>query len=490
VFGFDHASAQADRALAQPGKRQIMCDEHQSRTTLALERENEIDDRAAGGLVEIAGRFVGDEDRRVRCDGARDGDALLLAAGKLGRIVVHAMAEPDIAQFGLGPAEGVDMPGQLERQSHVLARRHGRHEMEGLEDDADMPTAEDGEPILVERAQILAGDLDEAGIGAFQPGHGHEQSRFSGAGRADEAGRLAIGQRHRNALEDMDAGGAASQTQMDILQLDRRGGLLAHHAMILTYASIAVPAGTRTRPERGGIAARRGLRPYGRGFVLLQSAATFFVALMLLFIGASDMASAQTSSSRPPAGRPLKLVAFGDSLSAGYNLPGSAAFPAVLEQALRQKGVAVEIVNAGVSGDTTQGGLERLDWSVPDGTDGVILELGANDALRGVDPTQTRQALEAMITRLKQRKIPVMLAGMYAPRNLGADYAKRFDAIYRELAEKHGLVLYPFFLEGIAGDRALNQADGLHPTAEGVTVIVRNILPTVERFIATLPARS
>ncbi|MCO5090535.1 arylesterase [Bosea sp. (in: a-proteobacteria)] len=192
----------------------------------------------------------------------------------------------------------------------------------------------------------------------------------------------------------------------------------------------------------------------------------------------------------PNSARPLKLVAFGDSLTAGYNLPAASAFPAVLEAALRARGIAVEIVNAGVSGDTTQGGLERLDWSVPEGTDGVVLELGANDALRGVDPAQTRQALEAMILRLKERGIPVLLAGMLAPRNLGADYAKRFDPIYRELAEKHGLVLYPFFLEGIAGERALNQADGLHPTAEGVAVIVRAILPTVERFIASLPPRS
>lgn len=185
----------------------------------------------------------------------------------------------------------------------------------------------------------------------------------------------------------------------------------------------------------------------------------------------------------------LKLVALGDSLTAGYNLPGSAAFPPVLEQVLRQKGIAVEIVNAGVSGDTVQGGLERLDWSVADGTDGVILELGANDALRGVDPAVTHKGLETIVTRLKARGIPVLIAGMYAPRNLGPDYAARFDSIYPELAKSHGLVLYPFFLEGIAGDRALNQADLLHPTAEGVRVIVRNILPTVERFIATLPAK-
>lgn len=198
----------------------------------------------------------------------------------------------------------------------------------------------------------------------------------------------------------------------------------------------------------------------------------------------TTMGQAQTRA------KPLKLVALGDSLSAGYNLPGSAAFPAVLEQALRQKGVAVEIVNAGVSGDTSQGGLERLDWSVPDDTDGVILELGANDALRGVDPALTLKSLDAIITRLKARNIPVLLAGMYAPRNLGPDYAKRFDALYPQLAEKHGLVLYPFFLEGIAGERTLNQPDMLHPTAEGVRVIVRNILPTVERFLATLPAKS
>ncbi|SIR37640.1 arylesterase [Bosea sp. TND4EK4] len=211
---------------------------------------------------------------------------------------------------------------------------------------------------------------------------------------------------------------------------------------------------------------------------------------MNLLVLALPFAAAQAQNPAPNAGeRTLKLVALGDSLTAGYNLPASAAFPVVLEKALREKGVAVDIVNAGVSGDTTQGGLERLDWSVPDGTDGVILELGANDALRGIDPALPRQALEAIVTRLKARNIPVLLAGMYAPRNLGAEYTRRFDAIFPELAQRYGLVLYPFFLEGIAGDKALNQADGLHPTAEGVKVIVRNILPSVERFIATLPAK-
>ncbi|WP_291679722.1 arylesterase [Bosea sp. (in: a-proteobacteria)] len=188
--------------------------------------------------------------------------------------------------------------------------------------------------------------------------------------------------------------------------------------------------------------------------------------------------------------KPLRLVALGDSLSAGYNLPGSAAFPTVLEKLLRDKGIPVEIANAGVSGDTSQGGLERLDWSVPDGTDGVILELGANDALRGVDPALTEKSLDAIVTGLKARGIPVLLAGMYAPRSNGPDYVARFDAIYPKLAEKHRLILYPFFLDGIAGDRVLNQPDMLHPTAEGVRVIAQRILPTVERFLASLRPRS
>ncbi|MGO4706708.1 arylesterase [Microvirga sp. 2MCAF38] len=187
--------------------------------------------------------------------------------------------------------------------------------------------------------------------------------------------------------------------------------------------------------------------------------------------------------------QPIRLVALGDSLSAGYQLPGEAAFPVALERALRTKGYNVEITNAGVSGDTASGGLDRLDWSVPDGTDGVIVELGANDMLRGLDPAIPRQSIETIVERLKARNIAVMLAGMMATRNLGPDYAQKFDTLYPDIAKKHGLVLYPFFLDGIAGDRALNLPDGLHPTAKGVEVIVERILPSVESFLATIPKR-
>lgn len=189
---------------------------------------------------------------------------------------------------------------------------------------------------------------------------------------------------------------------------------------------------------------------------------------------------------RPAEARAIRLVAFGDSLTAGYGLADQAAFPRVLERALRARGHEVEVINAGVSGDTATGGLDRLDWSVPDDADGVILELGANDMLRGLDPAVTRAALQGIIERLKARNIPVMLAGMRAARNLGPDYIARFDALYPDLARAHDLVLYPFFLEGVAGDRGLNLPDGIHPTAGGVERIVERMLPSVEAFLARL----
>lgn len=188
----------------------------------------------------------------------------------------------------------------------------------------------------------------------------------------------------------------------------------------------------------------------------------------------------------PVMAKTLQLVALGDSLTAGYLLPADKAFPVVLERALRAKGYDVTIINGGVSGDTTSGGLERLDWTVPEGTDGVILELGANDALRGMDPGVPRKALTEIVTRLQSRKIKVMLAGMMAPRNLGAAYIEAFDSIYPRLAQDEGLILYPFFLDGLVDKPNLLQQDGLHPTADGVDEIVRRILPKVEEFIATL----
>lgn len=211
------------------------------------------------------------------------------------------------------------------------------------------------------------------------------------------------------------------------------------------------------------------------------------IATMAATIG--GIVAAGMARSAPTADRPITIVALGDSLTAGLGLASQDAFPAKLQKALAAKGLAVTIADAGVSGDTTSGGLARLDWSVPAGTDGVILELGANDALRGLDPAVPRASLEAILRRLKERGIPVLLCGMLSPPNLGADYARTFNAIYPDLARIYDAVFYPFFLDGVAGQRRLNQGDGLHPTAAGVDVIVAGILPKVEELIARIRAK-
>jgi acyl-CoA thioesterase-1 len=182
-------------------------------------------------------------------------------------------------------------------------------------------------------------------------------------------------------------------------------------------------------------------------------------------------------------------VVLGDSLAAGFQLKASDAFPAQLERALKTRGHQVEVINAGVSGDTTAAGLERLRWAVPDKTDAVIVELGANDALRGLDPAKAKANLDGIITAVKAGGAEVLLAGMLAPGNMGADYARAFDAIYPALAKKHGVPLYPFFLDGVALDAQLNLSDGMHPNPKGVAEIVRRILPMVEELIARVRTR-
>lgn len=222
-------------------------------------------------------------------------------------------------------------------------------------------------------------------------------------------------------------------------------------------------------------AGRRLLRSYGGWRVPVQLFAGLAAALALAVV---------LTGRAEAADRPVRIVALGDSLTAGLGLPVNAAFPAKLEQALKAKGLAVEITNAGVSGDTASAGLARLDWSVPEGTDAVIVEFGANDTLRGIDPKVTRQALGEIVRRLRGRGIAVLLTGMRAAPNLGPDYGRDFEAIYSALAAENDVLFYPFFLDGVATESKLNQRDGLHPTAAGVDAIVARILPKAEELVA------
>lgn len=197
--------------------------------------------------------------------------------------------------------------------------------------------------------------------------------------------------------------------------------------------------------------------------------ARFNILLLMLLLLASPATGKET---------PV-IVVLGDSLTAGYGLPAEDAFPQKLQKHLSAQGIDVIVENAGVSGDTTQDGLARLDWSISPQTDAVILELGANDALRGLPPAHARANLEAILQNLRQRKIPVLLTGMLALRSLGEEYSAAFDGIYPQLAEEYDVPLYPFFLKDVVGEQKLNQPDMLHPNAAGVDVIVKNITPYV-----------
>ncbi|MBH62075.1 MAG: arylesterase [Alphaproteobacteria bacterium] len=204
------------------------------------------------------------------------------------------------------------------------------------------------------------------------------------------------------------------------------------------------------------------------------------VSIFAIFVAIVGVGVAATSAT---AERELVVVAFGDSLTAGYGLPASDAFPVRLETALRKAGVRVRVINSGVSGETTAGGRARLDWVLSDMPDAVIVELGANDALRGIDPAEAAGNLNAILEKLKKRNVRVLLAGMLAPPNLGERYAKTFNSIYPDLAAAHDVMLYPFFLDGVAAEPHLNQPDGMHPNADGVAAIVERIGPYVKRLL-------
>ncbi len=206
---------------------------------------------------------------------------------------------------------------------------------------------------------------------------------------------------------------------------------------------------------------------YGHWLLLVQA-----VAFAVVLAAAS-----------PVAARTIRLVVLGDSLTAGLGLPPGKAFPDRLQAALRARGLDVDVLNAGVSGDTAADGLGRYDWAVPANADALIVELGANDMLRGLEPEATKKALSAILDKAHAARLPTLIAGMRAAPNLGAEYDRAFDAIYPALAKGHDVALYPFFLDGVAGDPKLNQADGMHPTAEGVDAIVERIAPSVERIL-------
>ena len=435
-----------DDAVAARGQGRVVRDQQEGRAALGMQREEQVDHVPAGLAIEIAGRLVGQEQRWLRREGAGDGDTLLLAAGKLRRIMLHSVFQTDRFKSRGGNGERIGAAGQLQRYGDILQRGHRRHEMKGLKDDADAVAAKPRQRIFAQRVEIGAGDRDAAAGHALEPAQHHHQRRFAGARRSDQADRRAGFDGRGNAAQNVDGTRRARQGKTHILQEDQRFSdvFLSHLRAPGLWLC-------------GALCQSRGARGADH-------------ASAIAFIGA-------------PAAATTRILAFGDSLTAGLGVAPDQAFPVQLAARLKADGYDVTVDNGGVSGDTTAGGLARLDWAMGGHPDVVLLELGANDMLRGLDPKHAETNLDTMLSKLKAAKVKVLLIGMKASTNWGPDYQKDFDAIYPMLAKKYDVPLYPFFLEGVALDPKLNQPDMLHPNPAGVAVIVGRIAPAVEQLL-------
>ena len=385
--------------------------------------------------------------------------------------------EADLGQQRAGGGEGVGLAGELQRQGDVLQRRHGGHEVERLEDDADIAAADQGELVLAQSHEVVTGDPHGARGGPLEAGDDHQQRSLARSAGADHRNRFARRDVDVDPLQYLYRPCAAGQRQRDVVQGDDWFG---HDRKRLPPEGLPQALQVSTSVQLTKCHESGGKTSHAEGAIEGDARKH----------GVSTFSSAIGSSPRSPSGttaamaeQPVRIVVLGDSLVAGLGLKQSDAFPAQLERALKARGHAVEVINAGVSGDTTANGLARLAWAVPERTDAVILELGANDTLRGLDPGQAKANLEKIITALKGSGAEVLIAGMFAPRSLGKDYVRSFEGIYPELASKHGLILYPFFLDGVATDPKLNLDDGMHPNPRGVAEITKKILPSVEQLI-------
>ncbi len=430
-----------------------MGDEDQRGGPALLLGEDQVDDGRAGFGVQIAGRFVGREDERIGREGAGERHPLLLAARELRRIVEKPGAEADGPELRLGPREGVGLPRELQRHGDVFERRHGRNKLERLEHHAYFFPTEASERVLGHRAEVAAVDPDDAPVGALQSGEGHEERGFARPGRPQQTDRLAGGYLQAHAFENMDPRGAVAQGEVDIREFDDR---LQGESFLNV-----------SRPQTL-------LSPYRLFGLCLQ------IAAVALLLAASLRAEAA----------PRRILAFGDSLTAGPGLSAEDTFPAQLQRRLTADGFDVEVINAGVSGDTTEMGLARLDYALSAGpVDVAILELGANDMLNGMPPANARANLAKMIEAFQAKGVAVVLAAMVSSNNWGQAYREEFDSIYPDLAKKYGVTLAPSFMEGVWNEPKHLLGDGVHPNAAGVARIVKRIAPHVEKLLSSSGVR-
>ena len=465
----DPAVRHANRPVTERREPRLVGDEEEGRLPFAAPGEEVSHHLVAGCGVEVPGRLVREEKVGTVDEGAGDGDALLLAARKLARIVPQAVVEPHCGELLARPLEGVGGARELARGGHVLDGGHGGDEVEGLEHDADVGPPEPRERVLVEGREVFPRHLDPARGRPFETADDHEQGRLAGPGRPDDAHRLAGGEVEVDAAQDLHRTGRAGQGDGKIVQ--RYDGAMDGGGHGGSWVTGRWRAGYQWRKPVFR-------HPLGSLLIFTRSPQTASVALLAVTFPAVALLVALMAPAHAGGGA-LRILMLGDSLTAGYGLASRDALPARLEAALGAHRLDARVIDAGVSGDTTSGGLARVDWALADDPHAVIVALGANDGLRAIDPAVTRANLDRLLGILAERGLPALLAGMVAPPNLGPEYAARFDPIYRELAARHGAILYPFLLDGVATVTLLNQEDGIHPNPAGVEEIVRRMLPAV-----------
>lgn len=495
--GNDAAIGHADQALGAAGQRFIMGDDDERGAGLGAAIKDEVDNGSAGGAIEIAGGFIGKQQRGARGKRAGDGDALLFAARKLAGIVMEAVAKADGLQFGRGAGGRIGDAGQFERGHHIFQRGHRGEQVEGLQHHPDTAAPGEGKPVFGQADEILPRHAKLAAAGAFQPREHGQQAGFAAARWAENGQHLAFWHIEIDALQN--GGGFCARAECP--RAERKGeGAGVQRGLAI---------GGLGHDKDMGILADAGKRAIQ--FMTLRAGFMVLAAVLALMgckkaqapvAGGAYGAGAEGAGAplpvMPPApqGPQVRIVALGDSLLAGYGLRPEEAYPMRLQAALRRAGVNAVVTNAGVSGDTTADGLARLEFTLGSPQVGgaqaggaqaggakpdlVVISLGGNDMLRGLPVAQTRANMDAILGKLAQRKIATLVLGMRAAPNMGPDYVRGFDAIFPELTAKHGAGLVPFFLEGIHDQPARQLADHIHPNPQGVEVMVEKTLGAVK----------
>ena len=434
-----------ENALGALGELEIVGHEDQRGATLAVEPEDEFDHGIRRVAVQITRGFVAEQKARAIDEGAGQRNPLLFATGQADGIVIHALAEANPRQELTRSGLTSDFPAQLERNQHILQGGQGGDELEILEHEADGLVPHPGSTVLIHRPEVAAFHFNHPLAGHIQAGTEPEECGLATARWADNGTGLTSQKRERNLLEHCQRSGCGGVRLGEML--DIQDGLNTHW--------LAMPSTTLSPRKSAKEFVQRVLQLVGWLFGLSGLLAVFHV---------------QAAESKT-------LVFFGDSLTAGAGVDPSEAYPAEIGRMLAAAGKPWRVVNAGLSGETTAGGLRRIDWVLRQPVDLIVLELGGNDGLRGIAPDVTRTNLQAIIDRIHATRpqAKIVLAGMQVPPNLGQEYTKAFANLFPELAARNHTGLIPFLLEGVGGIPELNQADGIHPTPEGHRKVAKTV---------------